>query len=413
MKLFLLAILSFIGFAANAQSITGTIISEENKQPIAGANVYISNSSLGTISNNAGNFELNNLPKGNLTLVVSFVGYETFTYAFEAKQELPIQIKIELKIKPKELDKVTVSTFEKDGFTKWGQFFINNFIGEMEEAKSCILKNPEALKFRFDKTENKLYVIAFSPLIIQNKALGYSIKYDLEGFEYSFSDKILLYYGYALFADMDTKRKGKIKRWQKKRTEVYNGSMTHFMRSLYNNSFAADGFEVRRIIKTPNYEKERVKSIVKSRIITQIGNSKTVTINIGGDIKNDSTDKDSTDYYNRILHEPNEKTFLINTLLNADSISTFLPDTTKELSFENYLLINYKNKMEPSAYLARNWKTANKQPGFVSSEIFLLGSKKIKVYERGIFFSPTEILSDGWWGWSEKIATLLPLDFNP
>ena len=412
MKHFLLAILCFIYFTINAQSITGTIISEENKQPIVGANVYISNSSLGTISNEKGNFELNNLPKGNLTLVVSFVGYETFSYPFEAAIEVPIQLKIELKIKPKELDEVHVSNYEKDGFRKWGEFFIDNFIGQMKEAANCKIKNPEVLKFKLDKNEHKLYVNAFSPLIIENKALGYNIQYDLEGFEYNFSSKILTYYGYAFFTDMDTKRKGKQKKWYKKRVETYNGSITHFMRSMYNNSIEADGFEVRRIIKIPNYEKQRVSKIVKSRMLTQFKNSTTISIDLNSD-NSPKDGADSSNYYNNILNQPNETAYLINKLLNADSISTRLDNDTREFSFENYLQIEYKNKIETDEYLASDRKTINKTPGIVNSEIVMLGTKKIKVFEKGNYFNPMELLSMGWWGWSEKIANLLPIDFNP
>ncbi len=68
----------FFGFFAKAQSlfdVNGTVFSEG--QPLAFSNVYLENSTTGTITNENGIFKLTNLKPGSYTLVASFTGYAT------------------------------------------------------------------------------------------------------------------------------------------------------------------------------------------------------------------------------------------------------------------------------------------------------------------------------------------------
>ncbi|WP_142786434.1 TonB-dependent receptor [Changchengzhania lutea] len=71
--LLLLAVTSI--YAQN--SLTGTVLDENSNSPLAYANVYFSQLEKGTISNEKGQFLLENLPSGMHTLVISIIGYET------------------------------------------------------------------------------------------------------------------------------------------------------------------------------------------------------------------------------------------------------------------------------------------------------------------------------------------------
>ncbi|MCH5689433.1 hypothetical protein LWM68_37445 [Niabella sp. W65] len=48
----------------------------------------------------------------------------------------------------------------------------------------------------------------------------------------------------------------------KNRLEAYTGSMMHFFRSVYGNSLE-QGFEVRRVKKLRNTEKDRVRALYR------------------------------------------------------------------------------------------------------------------------------------------------------
>ncbi|MCP4484196.1 MAG: TonB-dependent receptor [Flavobacteriaceae bacterium] len=68
----------FFGLFAKAQSlfeVNGTVFSEG--QPLAFSNVYLENSTTGTITNENGIFKLTNLKPGSYTLIASFTGYGT------------------------------------------------------------------------------------------------------------------------------------------------------------------------------------------------------------------------------------------------------------------------------------------------------------------------------------------------
>lgn len=59
-------------------SITGKITNAKNNNPLHGANIKIVELNTGTISNMHGNYHLKNLDEGTYTLIVSFIGFESY-----------------------------------------------------------------------------------------------------------------------------------------------------------------------------------------------------------------------------------------------------------------------------------------------------------------------------------------------
>ncbi|MEM9895623.1 MAG: TonB-dependent receptor [Bacteroidota bacterium] len=76
-RLYIAAFL-FLGFlAAKAQTtITGTILDQDNGEPLFGTQIQVKGTVLGTITDADGKFSLNVSSKPPLTLVISYVGYE-------------------------------------------------------------------------------------------------------------------------------------------------------------------------------------------------------------------------------------------------------------------------------------------------------------------------------------------------
>ena len=62
---------------ANAQSLSGKVTDAETNEALPGANVIILESGKGVSTNSLGNYYLTGLPSGQLTIKVSFVGYQT------------------------------------------------------------------------------------------------------------------------------------------------------------------------------------------------------------------------------------------------------------------------------------------------------------------------------------------------
>lgn len=75
--------------------IKGTIIDSENKTPIEFANLSL-NKTIGTTTNNLGQFEFKGLAPGKYNLTVSYVGYQKFTKTINLKSNENIDLNIKL-----------------------------------------------------------------------------------------------------------------------------------------------------------------------------------------------------------------------------------------------------------------------------------------------------------------------------
>ena len=105
-KLMLLLACLFVGIGlvtAQTQKVTGVVISEEDGQPVVGASVLVKGTTLGTITDVDGNFNLSNVPSSAKTLQISYIGMQT--------QEVVIKpnLKVVLKADAQKLDEVVVT----------------------------------------------------------------------------------------------------------------------------------------------------------------------------------------------------------------------------------------------------------------------------------------------------------------
>jgi iron complex outermembrane receptor protein len=89
-------------------TLKGTIKEKQTNITIAFANIYFPELEKGTISDEHGNFELTNLPNGNYKLVVSVIGYETYS----KKINLPNNEALDIVLSPSaiEMEEIIIST---------------------------------------------------------------------------------------------------------------------------------------------------------------------------------------------------------------------------------------------------------------------------------------------------------------
>jgi hypothetical protein len=297
-----------------------------------------------------------------------------------------------------ELKGVTVQPYEKNGWEKWGKFFLDNFIGTSSFASGCKIKNSDIILFRNSKSSYELTAYAFEPLIIENPALGYTIRYELENFIYNYKTEHITYKGYTFFQAMSG-NPSKQNRWEAKREDVYYGSMLHFMRALFRNRVAEEGFELRLVKKTVNEEKKRIREIYKNAL------SNKPSKHISG-LKH--LPKDSIEYYQKILHQKDHLDS-IGALVQADNIAFASDSNTAELIFNDYLQVKFQHKETPVAY-AQKYSVQSRS---MISQIHLLDSQSVLIKFNGSYYDPTNLLSLGYWAWSEKISTMLPFDYWP
>ena len=389
------------------QSLKGKVLSSDAQKPIALANVFLSNTSVGVLTDDNGVFTIPDFPAGRYELVISCIGYETFILTIQS-DHIPENLQVRLKPKVEVLDEVIVEPYDKNGWEKFGVFFIENFIGVSAFAEDCKQLNKQAVKFRYSKKHNTLHAFADEPLIIENKALGYILKYSLTKFEFNYGNRICFYQGYPLFQEMQTKRKGLMKKWINNRLDAYYGSLMHFMRSLYRNRLEQENFEVRKLIAVSEAEKARVKAIYQGQIKKLSFESRAITRepNMG------FTNADSASYYRKVLNRPEDLNVVIDTLLRADSIAYALNKTTLALDFTDHLQVIYRLKIAPIEYASKFLSRADiNRP--VTSEIVLTNNKPVLVLANGSYFEGADMLTLGYWGWWEKLGNMLPFGYWP
>ena len=403
-KIYLLLLILNIHHKVFAQlfSISGKITDAETGNVIGNASVFLSNTSYGTVTNSKGEFVLNNIRQGKYDLIVSYVGYETFAKTI-SNESVTAQLNIQLKQKARELKDVTVKTYDKNGWQNWGQFFTDNFIGASLYSKSCTIKNTDVIRFSFSKKKNELTAFATEPLIIENKALGYIIRYQLEDFTYQFTGHYLFYAGYPLFEDMKG-GKGKIKRWAKARADVYDVSMMHFMRSLYRNKLKQDGYQMYHLKRIPNVEKQRWMAKEKNYFDTV---SHKVTI-----MSYASTlPADSFALYDKYIHQKDPIEIIEPVEITGDSIAYAEDSVTAAIDFKDFLIVRYLKRVMPDEYFATTKSGGKNQP--VSSTLNLLNNKPVYITSNGYYYNVEDLLSEGFWGWWEKMGNTLPYDYVP
>jgi hypothetical protein len=242
-KLLLLAIALLAMTGAFSQgTISGSVKDAETGLPLEGASIFAQNTTKGTLSDKEGAFKLY-LDKGGYEIVVSFTGYASKTINLEVTGDRTFNLQLEKG--ENALSEVIIKNSNEvpDGWEKHGQFFVNHFIGASPNADSCVLLNPQALKFLYFKRNDRLKVLATEPLQIQNKALGYTLRYELDSFVHFFKSDLNSYRGKCLYLPMEGDEAQQAA-WKEARKNVYYGSRLHFLRAYYNSNLAKEGFTV-------------------------------------------------------------------------------------------------------------------------------------------------------------------------
>jgi hypothetical protein len=293
------------------------------------------------------------VPNGGYDLVVSYTGFETFSMRI-SNDNANQPVSIELKKQDKTMEQVAVvgSTEVADGWTKYGKFFMENFIGTTPNAALCTLDNQDALRFFYSKKRNRLKILTKADLVITNKALGYKIRYQLDSFVYEYNTNISTFSGYPLFEEMNGTEAEKLA-WTQNREKAYNGSRLHFLRSWYDSTLTDEGFALERITD------------IKSATGTAI-------------------------------KDPYDSSFYL-----VDSADT-------QIDLTGRLRITYRGEMPEKAYLVQY-----KLPTYMRVQISTLDiAEAFIIEENGYFYEQGDVVNTGYWAW-EKIAEALPYDYWP
>lgn len=111
-SLILTALFVFLGFMAFAQednSIKGFVYEESTGEPMMFTNVYLKGTTFGGSTNENGYFNINRIPDGRYTLLITSVGYDTIRETFNLSKGQSINRKYYMKETSQKLETVTIT----------------------------------------------------------------------------------------------------------------------------------------------------------------------------------------------------------------------------------------------------------------------------------------------------------------
>lgn len=376
------------------------VVKGKNGETLPGAGILLSGYQTGTVADNEGRFVIRNLKEGNYNILVQMIGY------LPANQNVTIisksaDIEIVLYENIKQLSEVVIRVDpHREEYLK---AFKTSFIGTSPNSKKCEIINPDVIRFDYDEERKILKAVADEFLLVENKALGYRIKYLLKYFEEDKETKLVLFYGYPYFEEIKASRK-KTRGYFEKRREAYLGSPQHFFSALYNNSVLQDGFVINKLIKVRNKEK-CADTLIKEKI------------RFFSDIKGKEisleTRKDSLRYW-AVMKEKTDTVEVLNRAeVLIDTLVKQKVSSLKTLIFKDALYVVFKNEKETKSYAAHSGYKIKRPSEYSRYQISLVYQLKpsINFYENGGLYDPGSLLYEGVWGY-EKVADMVPMDYS-
>ena len=349
--------------AQETYSINGMV--RDNAGPLPGATVFLTGTKVITACDNEGRFHLDHISPGSYGLVAKMIGFTPQSVPVIIKSH-SAQLSLVLKTNTNALKEVVIKA--DDNWEEHYREFKRWFLGNTPNARDCDIINPKVLFFHYDKVTQTLSASADEFLIIENKALGYRIKYLLTNFEHDNANSILRYQGYPSFADMTAKTDKEAVRRKNNRQTAYNGSIIHFMKSIYNDKVYETGFEIYKLLNKPapgvKYTNE-----------------------------------------NRITFDDHQ--------VMVDSLLTTTDNNFKTFTFKDALFVVYTKEREPAVFENSGYKIDRPAHAkFPSGQISMVNlmESSVSIDSQGNYSPTNGLLFEGFMAY-EQIADLTPLEF--
>lgn len=224
----------------NTVTLTGTVTDEKTGKPLPFANVYLNNSSIGTTTNENGAYTLPNLPIGSLEIAVSYLGYTPIkqTLRFEQPGRKTVLFKMR---EGMELEGVVIYSKKGRKREQYLKIITRELLGTGRFSKLCTILNPDVLKITKEE-DGHLMAQSNSPLIIENRALGYKIYQDL--YDFDFYEGKVYYGGNTRFELLKPESEEQKKLWRTNQKIAYRGSLKQLLTSMVTDSLKENGFRV-------------------------------------------------------------------------------------------------------------------------------------------------------------------------
>lgn len=386
----LILFLLFVPFFTKAQiTISGKVTTTASQTGIGKVSVFLSNSSYGTETADDGTFRMTDVKPGQYQLVASFLGYQEYSQSILVGKD-PINLSIQLQPKVTELRGVVIST--KADWKKNYEMFKKDFIGTSQNASKCEVINPHTLNLIYHGKKRELEAWSDDFLVVENRALGYRVKFLVDSFSSSGLTGVTSWEGKAVFQELSGSVAQKAE-WKKKREEAYYGSSRQFLKSLYNGTLTQDGFLMYRLHRELNPERpDEAVILQKIKYFRERNMRDSANYWI--------TKENMSKYYHERLDKTPLQPYQIFAQTNKQGLFV--------LSFTDCLYVVYTKRREET-----DFKDVYRPLDMENFETSLLTlNAPYAVFDmNGVMFENVPLV-EGTWSKS-KLAELLPFDYSP
>jgi hypothetical protein len=384
---------------AQAQGkLTGVVQDSLTHEPLAFASVFLANTTLGATTTEKGEFEFRRVPAGTYDVVGSYVGYRL------AKQKItmtaaPQQVSLQLASTGNQLGEVVVQPEpnKPEDFQK----FSDLFLGGTSFSSQCRISNPDKVRVFFDEEDQELTARAKEFVQVDNDALGYRLKYYGLQFDYDAEDGSISYYGEPVFEDMTPRDEQQRQQWAANRAAAYNGSLMHFLRSVYNNRLKEEGFLTQQVRVVPNPRFVRAETQRRALLARRPDGAYT------------AAEKDSLNKWDAL---PPAFASLNPAPRPIDSVRRVSPNGQRIfLRFTGELQVAHFGE-EPDPRYTKPMGTLgySRKPYPAKRQVSRLKLRdgEAEIQANGSVMNPLEVFSGEYWGF-ERIGEFLPVDYQP
>ena len=236
--LMIVGILFFVPMVEAQQIVRGQITDATDGMPVKDVSIFIANTTIGTTSDEMGNYSITISGNGSFEIVVYHVSYKSDIHKINKPQPLHIH-DVELEIN--ELSEEIVVTARSNYYQSDVDLFWNRILGVQPSENGIEVLNPDKVYF-YHNRDDILFVSCKEPIEIINHQMGYRIKYVLDNFQHNYRKNETTFSGMPHFEELIPKNNLQKNNWEKKRQDVYSFSFTHFLRALYRKRIHEEGF---------------------------------------------------------------------------------------------------------------------------------------------------------------------------
>jgi hypothetical protein len=228
-------------FSQEERTLSGQVETVTDGEPIQGVLVFAAGTSLRTSTVADGSFSIAAPPQAVFNLAVVAPGYEMQTIRIQQVDE-PLVVRLEAS-----------GTAEPPSPTSGPDESMLSILGDalFLNCGSCRFVNPEVLVIESAGSGALINASASAPFTYENPDLGYRVTW--HGFHFAGDPITPSWEGASLFSEMEGSERD-VKKWNKERQEVYEGTLRHFLKALAEERVEKEYFAAYHVAGWPSMD---------------------------------------------------------------------------------------------------------------------------------------------------------------